>query len=128
MIEQAGLQVLIRAGSDGRELRTLPNGDHTRNNEFIEVANGVPVCISIRILSTFRWSDATALSVQVKLGTSTSLLSWRILKPVEPSDLSVELETWNLWDWRKKRWTAANFEFRDLIVSSRGVVNQHQQN
>lgn len=127
MLEYGGLQVLIKAGSDGRELRTLPNGDRTRNNEFVEVSDGVPVCVSVKILSSFRWSDATALSVQVKLGTTSPLLSRRILKPAEPTDLRVELDTWNLWSCDRKKWTTANFEFRDLVVSVCGVVDQHQK-
>lgn len=117
MIEQGGLQVLIRAGSDGHELRTLPNGHHAKNNEFIEVFNGVPVCVSLKILSSFRWGDATALSMQVKLGTATSLLPQRIHKPSELGDVAVEVEKWTMWDSQRKEWVAASFEFRDLIVS-----------
>lgn len=117
MIEQGGLQVLIRAGSDGHELRTLPNTHHAKNNEFVEVSNGVPVCVSVKILSSFRWGEATALSMHVKLGTATSLRSQRIHKPSELGDVVVEVEKWNMWDSRRKEWVAASFEFRDLLVS-----------
>ena len=128
MIEQGGLQVLIKAGSDGHELRTLPNGKFARRSEFVEVSDGVPVCVSIKILSSFSWSDATALSVQVKLGTATALPSHRISKPAEPSDFTVELENWILWSSYRKTWVAASFQFRNLVVSDLGVVNPHQKN
>ena len=119
MLEQCGLQVLIKAGTNGHKLRTLASVNGTRNNEFIEVFNGVPVCVSVKILKSFRWADANALSMQVKLGTVTTLLPQRILKPVQPSDVKLELEKWNIWDLQKEQWVATQFQFCDLIV--RGI-------
>lgn len=92
----------------------------------MEVAHGVPVCVFVKLLSTFRWSDATALSMHVNLGTATALFSQRIQKPAEPSNITVEVEKWNIWNPQTKEWVATSFEFRDLAVSEHKLLGRSQ--
>lgn len=114
MLEQGGLQVLIKAGSGGSKPRTLPYGSKTRDSEYIEVSYGLLICVCVKILSSFRWETATALSMQVKLGTIISLLPQMIARPAQPSEVKFEQEKWNVWQSQTKTWVAASFEFCDL--------------
>ncbi|MCJ1440778.1 MAG: hypothetical protein MMC23_001264 [Stictis urceolatum] len=111
MLEKNGLKTSIRPAAGENDYETVRSHDGHRLVETVLVKDYDKVCVHLEIAESFDWNMANAVEVQLTLISTKPLRSEVIKMPPTQKQISLDLETFKIWDPATKYWKDASFQF-----------------
>ena len=118
MLEKNGLKTSIRPAAGENDYETVRSHDGHRLVETVLVKDYDKVCVHLEIAESFDWNMANAVEVQLTLISTKPLRSEVIKMPPTQKQISLDLETFKIWDPATKYWKDASFQFVPIQVRS----------